>query len=87
MVQEAVRQGLAGYVSDEVLERRPWGFRLGDVNSPVAVWHGGKDGYIPLDHVEAMAALLPRSRTSFHADQAHGLIIPTWAAILAELTS
>jgi pimeloyl-ACP methyl ester carboxylesterase len=87
MVREAVRQGLAGYVSDEVLERRPWGFRLGDVNSPVAVWHGGKDGYIPLAHVEAMAALLPRSRTRFHADQAHGLIISSWVAILAELTS
>jgi pimeloyl-ACP methyl ester carboxylesterase len=85
-LREAVRDGLAGYVSDEVLERRPWGFRLGDVNSPVAVWHGGKDGYTPLAHVVAMAALLPRSSTRFHADQAHGLIISSWAAILAELT-
>jgi pimeloyl-ACP methyl ester carboxylesterase len=87
MIREAVRHGLAGYVSDEVLERRPWGFRLGAVNSPVTVWHGGKDGYIPLAHVEAMAALLPRSRTNFHADQAHGLIISSWATILAELAS
>jgi pimeloyl-ACP methyl ester carboxylesterase len=87
MLREAVRHGLAGYVSDEVLERRPWGFRLGDVTSPVTVWHGGKDGYIPLAHAQAMAALLPRSLTNFHADQAHGLIISSWAAILAELTS
>lgn len=87
MLREAVCHGLAGYVSDEVLERRPWGFRLGDLNSPVTVWHGGKDGYTPLAHAEAMAALLPRSRTNFHADQAHGLIISSWAAILAELTS
>jgi pimeloyl-ACP methyl ester carboxylesterase len=87
MIREAVRHGLAGYVSDEVLERLPWGFRLGDVHCQVTVWHGGKDGYIPLTQVEAMAALLPQSRTNFYPDQAHGLIISSWAAILAELTS
>jgi pimeloyl-ACP methyl ester carboxylesterase len=87
MLREAIRHGLAGYVSDEVLERRPWGFQLGDVHSQVTVWHGGKDGYIPLAHAEALAALLPRSGTNFHANQAHGLIISSWAAILAELTS
>jgi pimeloyl-ACP methyl ester carboxylesterase len=86
-VREAVRAGLDGYVSDEVSERRPWGFRLGDVDIEVTVWHGDQDHYIPRPHAEAMAALLPRSRTSLHADQAHGLIMARWSAILTDLTS
>ena len=46
-VREAVRRGLDGYISDALLERRPSGYRLGDVMLPVAVWHGAQDGYIP----------------------------------------
>jgi pimeloyl-ACP methyl ester carboxylesterase len=85
-VREAVRQGLLGYASDEVLERRPWGFRLRDVGVDVTVWHGDQDGYIPRAHAEAMADLLPRSRVRFSADHAHGLIIAKWADILDEMT-
>lgn len=84
-VREAVRSGLAGYISDEVAERRDWGFRLSDVDVDVAVWHGGLDHYIPVSQAEAMAALLPRARSHFHADQAHGLILTRWAAILDDL--
>ena len=43
-IREAVRRGLDGYVSDEVLERRPWGYHLADVTIPVSIWHGAQDG-------------------------------------------
>lgn len=84
-VRESVRAGLDGYVSDEVLERRPWGFRLGDVAVEVALWHGAHDAYIPRPHAEAMAALLPNCRTRFHQDQGHGLIVSSWGDILDDL--
>jgi pimeloyl-ACP methyl ester carboxylesterase len=84
-VRESVRNGLAGYVTDEVLERRPWGFRLENVEVDVSVWHGEQDGYIPPAHVEAAAALLPRFRTSFDPSQGHGLILSQWAEILDDL--
>jgi pimeloyl-ACP methyl ester carboxylesterase len=84
-VREAVRQGLDGYASDEVLERRPWGFRLADVEADVTVWHGGQDQYIPRQHVEVMAGRLPRARTEFYPDLAHGLIMQEWTTVLHDL--
>jgi pimeloyl-ACP methyl ester carboxylesterase len=86
-VREAVRRGLDGYVSDEVLERRPWGYRLADVLLPVSIWHGGQDGYIPQAHAETMANLLPNGRLRVHSDQGHGLLLARWNDILQELTT
>jgi pimeloyl-ACP methyl ester carboxylesterase len=84
-VREAVRQGLSGYASDQVLEYRPWGFRLADVDADVTVWHGDQDQYIPRPHVEAMAGRLRRARTEFHSDLAHGLIVQRWATVLGDV--
>jgi pimeloyl-ACP methyl ester carboxylesterase len=84
-VREAVRQGLGGYASDEVLERRPWGFRLADVEADVTVWHGDQDQYIPRQHVEVMAGRLRRARTEFYPDLAHGLIVQQWTTVLHDL--
>jgi pimeloyl-ACP methyl ester carboxylesterase len=86
-IRDAARSGLDGYASDEVLERRPWGFHLFDVDVDVTLWHGHQDPYIPRAHAEAMAARLRRSRTHFSADHGHGLIIARWAAILRDLTT
>lgn len=85
-IREAVRPGLDGYTSDEVLVLRPWGFHLADVAAGVAVWHGDQDPYIPRAHAQAMAAGLRRSRAHFSAEHGHGLIIARWAAILEALT-
>ena len=84
-IREAVRQGLSGYASDQVLEHRPWGFRLADVEAEVTVWHGDLDQYIPRPHVEAMAGRLRRARTEFDADLAHGLIVQRWATVLDDV--
>lgn len=86
-VREAVRRGLDGYVSDEVLERRPWGYQLADVTIPVSIWHGAQDGYIPQTHAETMASLLPSSRIKVDSDQGHGLLLTRWNDILHELAA
>ena len=86
-VREAVRCGLDGYISDEVLERRPWGYRLGEVKLPVFVWHGARDGYIPQVHAETMASLLPNSRLRLDSELGHGLVLARWDDILKELTA
>jgi pimeloyl-ACP methyl ester carboxylesterase len=86
-IREAVRPGLDGYAWDEVLDRRPWGFQLADVDVPVAVWHGDQDPYIAREQAEAMATRLRRSRTHFRANRGHGLIIADWTHILDDLTA
>jgi pimeloyl-ACP methyl ester carboxylesterase len=83
-VREAVRRGLDGYISDEVLERRPWGFGLSDVRLPVTVWHGAQDGFIPQAHAETMASLLPDCRIRVGPDEGHGLILARWDDVLQE---
>ena len=41
--------GRAG-VQDVRLERRPWGFRLEDIEAPVHVWHGEADRNVLIAH-------------------------------------
>ncbi|HEY7273729.1 MAG TPA: alpha/beta hydrolase [Actinoplanes sp.] len=84
-VREAVRQGLSGYARDEVLERRPWGFRLADIGATVTVWHGDQDQYIPRTHAEAMVGRLRQARAEFFPDLAHGLILQRWTTVLDDL--
>jgi hypothetical protein len=40
-VQEGVRQGLDAFGHEQVLERRPWGFRLADVTATVSSCSAG----------------------------------------------
>ena len=75
-----MQQGLSGYACDEVLERRPWGFRLADVEANVTVWHGDQDQYTPRPHVEAMVGRLRRARAEFYPDLAHWQVPPSLPA-------
>jgi pimeloyl-ACP methyl ester carboxylesterase len=84
-LREAVRDGLDGYACDEILERRPWGFKLADVKVDVHLWHGGLDPYIPLADAEYVARTLPSCRPTFHPDDGHGLILSRWGEILSAL--
>ena len=84
-LREAVRGGLDGYACDEVLERRPWGLRLADVNVDVHLWHGGLDPYIPMSDAAYMAHTLPSCQPTFHPDDGHGLILSRWGEILRAL--
>jgi pimeloyl-ACP methyl ester carboxylesterase len=86
-IRESVRPGLEGYGWDEVVERRPWGFRLIDVQAEVHLWHGDQDPYIPRSHVEVMSSQIANCHTTFHPDEAHGLIVSRWREILATVTS
>jgi pimeloyl-ACP methyl ester carboxylesterase len=87
MIRESVRSGLAGHAWNEVIERRPWGFSLKDIEMEVHVWHGVQDHYIPRAHIEEMASVLPRCRATFYPDEAHGMIIARWEDILRTLIS
>ncbi|MCA1671930.1 MAG: alpha/beta hydrolase [Actinobacteria bacterium] len=87
MLQEAVRNGVDGYVWDEIVERNPWGFSLEDIEMKVHIWHGDEDQYIPRAHVESMANLIPNPHPTFYAAQAHGVVITRWNEILTQLAS
>jgi pimeloyl-ACP methyl ester carboxylesterase len=87
MLREAVTNGVDGYVWDEIIERKPWGFSLEEIEMEVHLWHGDEDQYIPRAHVQHMATVIPKCEATFFPDQAHGMIIARWKEILSELAS
>ena len=70
-VQEALRAGSAGVVSDLILYSRPWGFALGDIRTEVHVWHGELDRTVPVAFGRAFARRLPQCSARFLPGEGH----------------
>jgi pimeloyl-ACP methyl ester carboxylesterase len=85
-VRESVKQGIGAYTRDCVLERRPWGFTLGDVNADVSIWHGGCDQSVAPGQAVTLNRGLPHSGLRMVPDAGHGLILGRWADILSDIT-
>jgi pimeloyl-ACP methyl ester carboxylesterase len=81
-IRVGLRQGTAAYGHEQMLERRPWGFRAGDVPPGARVWHGKDDAAVPWQHAAAFARLLPGARLSLRRGAGHGLVVAHWGEIL-----
>jgi pimeloyl-ACP methyl ester carboxylesterase len=68
---EACRQGMNGPAWDLRLIASPWGFDLAKITVPVLLWHGERDGNVPVSHGRYLANALPNCRATFYADDAH----------------
>ncbi len=86
-IREAVRQGLDGYATDEVLCRRPWGFELGAIGRQVSIWHGAQDVGVTPAHASVLAGLMPQAQVHIDPTQGHGLILARWSGIATELVA
>ena len=82
---EALRQGPAGPTDDLQLIVRPWGFPLGAVSVPTAIWHGDRDPEIPLHHAEFMARVMPDATIEVVAGADHLLLFSHADQILRTL--
>lgn len=71
---EAVRQGGAGWLDDDMAGVRPWGFDLDRVRCPVRLWHGDEDRLVPLAHSEYLARKLPDGSIQVVPGAGHGLL-------------
>jgi pimeloyl-ACP methyl ester carboxylesterase len=67
ILSESMRQGARATVDENILCARPWGFSPSAVATPVTLWHGDKDGTVPLHHAEHLASVLPNSRLEVRA--------------------
>ncbi len=88
---EAGRSGLAlgseGWWDDELALMAPWGFELDAVRTPVLLYHGRQDRFVPFaqgewlaDHVPAVRAVLTDddghlTLTERHLDAIHGWLL------------
>lgn len=84
--REALDGPVDGWLDDDLAFVRPWGFDLGTLTVPVAVWQGGADQMVPFAHGEALGAAIPGARTHLLADEGHlSIVVGSFDAVLREL--
>jgi len=66
-----LRDGVDGWLDDDLAFTRHWGFELDDVRGPVLVQQGEQDLMVPAAHGPWLAAHLPTSEAWLEPDQGH----------------
>jgi pimeloyl-ACP methyl ester carboxylesterase len=84
-VQEGYRQGWEGPVQDDIVNARPWGFRLEDIMQRVDLWQGDVDENIRLHHAHCLQERLPNSRLTVWEGEAHLALLSHWSQVLVAL--
>jgi pimeloyl-ACP methyl ester carboxylesterase len=86
-MRAAVSTGVAGWRDDDLAFVRPWGFEIGDVRIPVAVWQGDSDLMVPLSHGEWLAAHLPYARPHLVENEGHLSLFASIESVLDDLVA
>jgi pimeloyl-ACP methyl ester carboxylesterase len=84
-IQEGYRQGWQGPVQDDIVNARPWSFRLEEILVPIELWHGEIDENVPVDQARYQHGRIPNSRLSIWPGQAHLALYAHWGEVLAML--
>ncbi len=63
----------AGWVDDSLAFVAQWGFELGEIPTPVAVWAGEIDRLVPVAHARYMAARIPGAELHVVPERGHAL--------------
>jgi len=56
---ERSRNGVGGWVDDDLAFLQPWGFDIATISVPVLVWYGAADVLVPRAHGEWLASNVP----------------------------
>lgn len=82
----ALREGVDGWVDDDLAFTRSWGFNLANVRAPVFLWQGEQDLMVPPAHGRWLADALPTCRARLLPEDGHLTVILNRAGeILADL--
>ena len=87
-LETALRDGVDGWVDDDLAFLRPWGFRPEDVRVPVHLWQGGQDLMVPPAHGRWLAEHLPTCTPHLLPDDGHlTLLLRRPVDILSDLAA
>ena len=74
-IQHGVASGSAGWVDDDLVFTKPWGFRLNSITVPLQIWQGGQDLMVPPAHGAWLAAQLPDAEFMSRPDDGHLVLV------------
>ena len=70
-IREAYRNGIWGLFDDNIAFANDWGYNLGLIDVPVAVWQGGKDRMVPFAHGKWLANKMPNAQAHLLPGEGH----------------
>jgi pimeloyl-ACP methyl ester carboxylesterase len=78
-------QRVAGVLDDGQAAVRPWGFDIGGITVPVAIYQGRQDAMVPFAHGEWLAARVPDAQAHLTDDDGHLTLVTQVPEILVDL--
>ena len=84
--KEGLRNGVDGWVDDDLAFTGPWGFDLASITVPVAIWQGSEDLMVPYAHGQWLATQVPGVRAHLLEGEGHlSVAVGALDAMFAEL--
>jgi pimeloyl-ACP methyl ester carboxylesterase len=83
--ERALSNGVWGWFDDDRALVAPWGFDLGLLVTPLTIWHGAEDRFVPISHGEWLAGRLDASAQLRPHDGHLSLTITAYGEILDAL--
>lgn len=70
-IGEGLRNGVDGWLDDDLAFTTPWGFELDEITVPVFLWQGRSDLMVPFAHGQWLAERVPGVRAHLLDGQGH----------------
>jgi len=83
----ALRNGIDGWLDDDLAFTQDWGFALDAIEVPVTVWQGAQDLMVPFAHGQWLAAHVAGATSRLLPDYGHLSMVAHVRTILAELAA
>ena len=85
-IRDSLRTGIWGWFDDDLALLGDWGFDLDAIATPVTIWQGREDRFVPPAHGEWLAANVAGARAQLLDGHGHlSLAIASFGEILDEL--
>lgn len=83
---EGLREGVDGWLDDDLAFISPWGFHLEEIKIPTAIWQGSEDLMVPFAHGRWLAAHLPVASAHLVEGEGHlSILLGSMGPMLDEL--